>query len=320
MNTQPHVIALSGGVGGAKLANGLLHVLPQDSLSLILNTGDDFRHLGLHISPDIDTALYTLGGIHNRELGWGREHESWRCMEALDTLGGETWFRLGDTDLATHILRTQRLAAGESLSAITADFAHRLGIRARLLPMSDDAVRTRVYTTAGEFEFQHYFVRLQCRPQVKKIAFSGTDNARPAAGVLAALQQPGLEAIILCPSNPYLSIDPILAVPGMRTALRAAGVPVVAVSPIIAGAAVKGPTAKIMTELGLTSSAQAVAAHYADLIDGFILDEQDAAVADELDIPVHCCDTLMHSLDDSKRVAQASLAFARSLQGSGGGQ
>lgn len=315
---QAHVIALSGGVGGAKLANGLLHVLPADTLSLILNTGDDFHHLGLHVSPDIDTALYTLGGVANRDTGWGRQNESWQCMAALEQLGGETWFRLGDADLATHILRSQRLQAGDSLSAITADFAHRLGIRARLLPMSDDAVRTRVVTDSGEFAFQDYFVRLQCQPRVERIHFSGVDTARPSQDVLAALQAPELSAIILCPSNPYLSIDPILAVPGLRAALRAAKVPVVAVSPIIAGAAVKGPTAKIMAELGLTSSADAVAAHYADLIDGFVLDERDAALASKIGVAVRCCDTLMLSLDDCRRVAQTTLDFAYSLRSPSG--
>lgn len=313
MTATAQVVALSGGVGGARLAHGLLQALPPDALSLILNTGDDFLHLGLHISPDVDTALYTLAGLANRQTGWGRRDETWRFMEALAQIGGETWFRLGDGDLATHVERSRRLLAGERLSTVVAAFAARLGIRARLLPMSDDPVRTRTLTDEGAFDFQHYFVRLQCRPRIHAIEFAGAASARPTPEIIAALRAPGLEAIVICPSNPYLSIDPILAVPGLRAALRGAGVPVVAVSPIIAGAAVKGPTARIMQELGMPAAASQVAQHYAGLIDGFVLDRRDAALAGDIGVPVHLCDTLMQSDADRLRVARETLAFARGL-------
>lgn len=314
MKDAPHVVALSGGVGGAKLAYGLLHALPADSLSVILNTGDDFEHLGLHVSPDIDTALYTLADLANPDTGWGRRDETWTFMAALAQLGGETWFRLGDGDLATHVERTRRLAAGERLTAIVGAFAQRLGIRARLLPMSDEAVRTRALTEEGRFDFQDYFVRLQCRPRILAVEFAHADAARPTAELEAVLRTPGLEAIVICPSNPYLSIDPILSVPGLRAALRAAGAPVVAVSPIIAGAAVKGPTAKIMQELGRPAGAHEVARHYAGLIDGFVLDRRDAELAREIAVPVHVSDTLMRTDADRLRLAGETLDFARTLQ------
>lgn len=317
---QAHVVALSGGVGGAKLAYGLLQALPADSLSICLNTGDDFEHLGLHISPDIDTALYTLADLANPQTGWGRRDETWTFMQALDRLGGETWFQLGDGDLATHVERTCRLARGELLSGIVSDFARRLGIRARLVPMSDSQVRTRAITDEGEFDFQDYFVRLQCRPRIQAIRYMHADAARPAPAIESVLRDPGLEAIVICPSNPYLSIDPILAVPGMRSAIRAAGVPVVAVSPIIAGEAVKGPTAKIMRELGRPASANEIAHHYAGLIDGFVLDSRDRGLADTIGCSVHIADTLMRTTDDRIRLAGETLRFARTLAATPGGR
>src|SRR4051794_3004183 len=245
------VLALSGGVGGAKLALGLYRVLPPDRLTVVANTGDDFEHLGLAISPDLDTLLYTLSGQANPELGWGRGGETWTFMKALEALGGETWFRLGDGDLATHIERTRRLRAGESLSAIIDDFRRRLDIRARLLPMSDDPVRTRLRTAQGWLDFQDYFVRLRCEPAVAELVFAGAETSRPHPDFMTALADPELRAVMVCPSNPFISIDPILAVPGIRDALRACRAPVVAVSPIVAGQAVKGPTAKMMAELSL---------------------------------------------------------------------
>ncbi|WP_150303682.1 2-phospho-L-lactate transferase [Pseudomonas saliphila] len=308
------ILALSGGVGGAKLADGLMHACPGGRLTLVVNTGDDFNHLGLHISPDIDTALYTLSGFSNPQTGWGRRDETWSFMQALEQLGGDTWFRLGDADLALHVERTHRLAAGASLSEITAEFGTRLGISAQILPMSDDPVRTRVSTDMGELDFQHYFVREQCRPQVRRIEFSGAETARPAPGVVRALQNGDLDAIILCPSNPYLSIAPILAVTGMRALLRAAGVPVIAVSPLVGGQAVKGPTTKIMNELGLSVSALQIVQDYAGLIDGFVLDSRDAQLRDQIDLPVAIVDTLMHSPLDRQRVAQQTLAFATTLR------
>src|SRR5712671_4769394 len=267
------VLALSGGVGGAKLALGLCRILPPDTLTVITNTGDDFAHLGLQISPDLDTLIYTLSGNDNSELGWGRRGETWNFMAALEALGGESWFRLGDGDLATHVERTRRLKAGESLSATINDFRRRLGIAARLLPMSDHRVRTRLHTNEGWLDFQDYFVRLRCAPVIDRFEFAGAGDARPLPGFLAALADPQLRAIVICPSNPFISIDPILAVPGVRAALRDCRAPVIAVSPIIGGKAVKGPTAKMMAELGLPVDAAAVARHYGDILDVYVADE-----------------------------------------------
>jgi LPPG:FO 2-phospho-L-lactate transferase len=307
------VVAISGGIGGAKLALGLYRVLPAGTLSVIVNTGDDFEHLGLTICPDVDTTLYTLAGLANPELGWGRRDETWNFMETLGTLGGETWFRLGDADLALHVERTRRLSEGETLSAVIASVASALGIRASVLPMSDDPVRTRVSTSAGELAFQHYFVRLRCAPEVTSLHFAGAEAATAAPGALAALAAPGLEAVILCPSNPYLSVDPILAVPGMRAALRASGAPVIAVTPIVGGRAVKGPTAKIMQELRLAPSPLTIAGHYAGLIDGFVLDERDAGLAAQFALPVAVTNTVMVDLNDRERLAREVLALAARL-------
>lgn len=307
------VLTLSGGVGGAKLCQGIDTLLPAGAQTVLVNTGDDFHHYGLRICPDIDTVLYTLAGLANGELGWGRSDESWHFMATLESLGGETWFRLGDRDLALHAERTRRLAAGESLSAIAHGFAARLGVTSRILPMSDEPVATHVETDDGWLDFQHYFVRDQCRPRVKSLHFAGAATATPAAALAPALADPDLAAILIAPSNPWLSIDPILAIPGMKTVLRDAGAPVIAVTPIISGAAVKGPTAKIMGELGLAVSPQAVAAHYGDLIDGFVLDVRDAALAAGFGQPLHLCDTLMRTPADRQRVARAVLDFAATL-------
>ena len=304
------VLALSGGIGGAKLALGLYRVLSRGELTVVANTGDDFEHLGLSISPDIDTLLYTLGGIDNPELGWGRRSETWTFMAALEALGGETWFKLGDGDLATHVERTRRLAAGESLSKITDDFRRRLGISARLLPMSDDRVRTRLRTDEGWLDFQDYFVRLRASPVVREIAYAGASEARANPDFLAALAGDDLELVVICPSNPFLSVDPILTLPRVREALRACRPPIVAVSPIIGGKAVKGPTAKMMAELGLPVDAAAVAAHYRDFLDLYIADEQDAAAVAGLDLPVVLTHTLMQSLADREALARTVLSAA----------
>jgi LPPG:FO 2-phospho-L-lactate transferase len=309
------VIAVCGGVGGAKLAEGLLRSLPPGALGVIVNTGDDFEHLGLRISPDIDTVLYTLSGLANPDTGWGRRDETWTFMRALETLGGETWFRLGDGDLAMHVERTRRLVAGEPLSVVVADLAQRLGIAAHVLPITDGRLRTRVLTDEGLIDFQDYFVRRQCRPRVREIRFEGAATCRPVPRIAALLAEPGLEAIVICPSNPYLSVDPVLAVSDMRELLQSAGVPIVAVSPLIAGAAVKGPTAKIMGELGKPISAAGVARHYEGLIDGFVLDRRDEALATQIRVPVLVSDTLMATTDDRRRVAIDCLRLARDLAG-----
>jgi len=313
------VLALSGGVGGAKLALGLYRTLPNDTLTIIANTGDDFEHLGLSVSPDLDTLLYTLSGQDNPELGWGRRGETWNFMAALEALGGETWFRLGDGDLATHVERTRRLNSGERLSAITDDFRRRLGIAARLVPMSDDPVRTRLRTASsdqeeGWLDFQDYFVRLRCAPAISELAFAGADRAHPHPEFLAALADPTLRAVVICPSNPFISIDPILALPGIRAALRGCPAPVVAVSPIIAGKAVKGPTAKMMAELGLGVDAATVARRYSDILDLYIADEEDAAGFAGLEVPVVLTQTLMRTLADREALARSVIAAAERVR------
>ena len=307
---KQRVIALSGGVGGAKLALGLARVLPPGALTVIANTGDDFEHLGLRISPDLDTLLYTLAGIANPETGWGRAGETWSFMGALAALGGETWFRLGDKDLAMHIERTRRLNAGETLSQITADFCRLHGVTTRLLPMTDDEVRSRVRTAEGWFDFQDYFVRRHCEPMVRAIDFAGADKARPQPDFLAALADQDLRAIVICPSNPLISIEPILALPGLRQALRTARAPIVAVSPIIGGNAVKGPTAKMMRELGLEVSAAAVARRYSDLLDAYIVDYSDVESCAGLDALIVTAKALMETLADRDALARLVLETA----------
>jgi len=307
------VAAFSGGIGGAKLALGLYRTLPPDCLMVVCNTGDDFEHLGLSISPDLDTVLYTLAGIANPETGWGRANETWTFMQALEQMGGETWFRLGDADLATHVERTRRLAAGESLSAISDDFCRRLGVRARVVPMCNEPVRTMVHIQDGVLPFQRYFVERRCEPKVTGFEFQGANEARPTPALGEALASEELEAVVVCPSNPFISIDPILAVPGMRAAIAACRAPVVALSPIIGGHAVKGPTAKMMAELGLETSARAVAEHYGCLLDGFVLDAADTDQTRAIEVPSLATQTLMRSEDDKRRLAAEVLAFARRI-------
>jgi LPPG:FO 2-phospho-L-lactate transferase len=304
------VLALSGGVGGAKLALGLYRVLPPDTLTIVANTGDDFEHLGLSISPDLDTLLYTLSGDANPELGWGRRAETWTFMAALEKLGGEIWFKLGDGDLATHVERTRRLAAGEVLSAIMDDFRRRLGIAARILPMSDDSVRTRLDTDLGWLDFQNYFVRLRCEPVVRQLEFAGSETARPHPAFLAALADPELRAVVICPSNPFISIDPILALPGVREGLRQCRAPVIAVSPIIGGKAVKGPTAKMMEELGLPVDSAAVAEQYRDFIDIYIADDSDRNSFSYSELTMLYMNILMTTHEDRERLAWAVLNAA----------
>ena len=301
------IIALSGGVGGAKLLRGLYRVLPPDTLAAIVNTGDDFEHLGLHISPDIDTALYTLAELAHPEQGWGRRDETWNFMRALESVGGESWFRLGDADLALHVERTRRLNAGEKLSAIIAHFAQNFGIHAQIIPMSDDPVATRVLTDEGDLAFQDYFVRRRCEPVLRSLRYVGADTAQLTDSARAAFASPDLEAIIIAPSNPWLSIDPLLAIPELRRALETAKCPRIAVTPIIGGKAVKGPTAKIMSELGTAVSPVAVADRYRGLISGFVLDERDQRLAEQIDTELEIVDTLMMLPEDADRVARVVL-------------
>jgi LPPG:FO 2-phospho-L-lactate transferase len=313
----PRCVALSGGVGGAKLALGLDRVMEPGSLLVIANTGDDFDHFGLVICPDIDTVVYTLAGVANPQTGWGRADEGWRVMQTLDALGGQTWFRLGDRDVALHLERTQRLRDGETLSQITTDFRRRFKIASQILPMSDHPVRTVVETPDGPLPFQQYFVREQCAPVVTGFRFEGAAEARPAPGLLDALAGPDVEVIVICPSNPFISIDPILATSGLRDAISASAAPVVAVSPIVGGRAIKGPTAKMMRELGLETDAVAVARHYADFVDGFILDECDAAAAPQvraLGMEAAATKTVMNDLGDREALARFVFDFAGRLR------
>jgi LPPG:FO 2-phospho-L-lactate transferase len=304
------IIALSGGVGGAKLALGLSRVLPPEDLLVVVNTGDDFEHLGLSISPDIDTVAYTLAGLANREVGWGRHDETWSFMETMETLGGETWFRLGDRDVALHVERTRRLRAGESLSAVTGDLCRRMGVAPRVLPMSDDPVRTRLLTEDGWLDFQEYFVHRRCEPVVRELRFHGAETATAHPDFLSALADPALQAVVICPSNPFISVEPILAIPGVRDAMVACKAPVIAVSPIIAGRAIKGPTAKMMTELGLDATAGTVAQRYADLLDGYVIDHADMAEVVSIDARVTLAQTLMTTMEDREGLARTVLDAA----------
>lgn len=317
MNNSGTVLALSGGIGGAKLALGLAKILPAGQLAIVVNTGDDFEHLGLHISPDIDTLLYTLAGINNPETGWGRANESWSFMSALDELGADTWFRLGDRDLALNVYRTHRLRAGQTLSEVTTDLAGRLGLSVAVTAMSDDPVRTLVDTDAGLLEFQEYFVRRQCKPTVSDIRFKGSESARPSPEFAKLLNSSALAAVIICPSNPFLSIDPMLSIPGVRDSLINCAAPVIAVSPIVQGMAIKGPTAKIMGELGIPVAASAVAEHYGELLDGFVIDASDSQFANSIakcDLTVEVTKTVMHTLNDRMSLARNVLEFAARLR------
>ncbi len=306
-------LALTGGIGGAKLALGLAHVLGPEEVAFVVNTGDDFEHLGLHISPDLDTLTYTLAGRSNTDTGWGRGDESWHFMTALEELGGETWFQLGDRDLALHVERTRMLAAGATLTEVSRHVCASLGIDHPILPMSDDPVRTIVHTPEGTLSFQHYFVRDRCKPEVTGFDFQGAGEAAPNPRILEVLQD--CRGILICPSNPFVSVDPILAVPGMRAALKSCPAPLVAVSPIVGDRAIKGPTAKMMRELNVPSTARQVALHYGDLLDGFLLDEQDAALHGTLPVPTAVAQSVMVTLEDRIGLAEAAVGFIEDLRG-----
>lgn len=302
------IVALAGGVGGAKMAHGLAEHLSPEELTIIVNTGDDFEHLGLSISPDLDTVCYTLAGLANFETGWGRANETWNTISNVEKLGGPNWFRLGDQDIATHLERTRRLKEGQPLSQITTDFCKAWGIRHTILPMSDTPVRTMVDTDEGELAFQEYFVHRRCEPKVKGFRFDGIDSAEPVVGAMEAIDK--ADAIIICPSNPWVSIDPILKV------IKKINKPVVAVSPIIGGKTVKGPAAKMYAELGIQPSALAVAEHYRHLLTGYVLDQVDSELQESvnrLHIKSFVTDTLMNHLTDRARLANDVLHFIGSL-------
>jgi LPPG:FO 2-phospho-L-lactate transferase len=311
------IVALCGGVGGAKLAYGLARVLAPHDLALIVNTGDDFEHFGLTICPDVDTVMYTLAGKDNRDTGWGRAAESWAVMDELGRLGGDTWFKLGDKDLALHLLRRQLLDRGQRLTTVTQQLAARLGVQNAVLPMSDDPVRTVVETTEGDLAFQEYFVRRRCEPKVTGFRFEGAEQAAPTPEVEAALAHPELRGIVICPSNPYVSIGPTLAVKGIRERLQTTAVPILAVSPIVAGRAIKGPAAKMMSELGGPVSGLRAARLYGKLIDAMVLDEQDRALLAQRgddDPRLFVAPTVMRTSEDRIALARECLRVLCTLQ------
>jgi LPPG:FO 2-phospho-L-lactate transferase len=307
-----HVLALAGGVGGAKLAAGLQAVLDPGHLTVIVNTGDDFEHWGLTICPDLDTVVYNLANLNHPEQGWGRAGETFVALETMSQLGGEDWFRLGDKDLALHLRRTEWLRQGVPLTDVTDRLRRALGIRSTILPMSDSPVRTLVHTDEGDLPFQHYFVRRRCEPMVMDLTFVGAERAQLTPAVAEALAMADL--IVFCPSNPFLSIDPILSIPRLRQQLRAARAPKVAVSPIVGGRAIKGPAAKMLNEMGLEISPLTIARHYADLLDGFVMDLSDAELSDALDLPVLVTQTLMTDLASKRQLAAEVIDFGQQLR------
>jgi len=308
---EPKVVALAGGVGGAKLADGLAQVLQPDYLTIIVNIADDFRHFGLRISPDLDTVCYTLAGVANPETGWGRKDDTWHVFESLREMGMPDWFQLGDSDLATQLVRTIRLSEGHSLTQITQEFCSLWGINHKVLPMSDDFIQTWVYTNEGDLEFQEYFVHQRCEPIVKGFNFEGAEKSKPAPGVLEAIDQ--CDAVVICPSNPWVSIDPILSVPNIKAAI--VNHLVIAVSPIIGSRTIKGPAAKMFIEMGVQPSALAVAQHYGSIINCLIIDNSDDALVkdiNELKISTFVTDILMHDRSDRGRLAGEIIEYINS--------
>lgn len=304
------MVVLTGGTGGAKFVDALKQLLPARKLTLIVNTGDDLKWWGLHVSPDLDSILYVLAGRLSKERGWGVDGDTFECVEAMRQMGAPAWFRVGDRDLATHLTRTQLLASGRTLSEATAEIASTLGVQSRILPMSDARVETRVTTPDGELSFQEYFVRERYRPEVRGVRLVGAEQASPAPGVLEAIKS--AEAVVLAPSNPITSIGPILAVPGIREALQKTEAPVAALSPIVGGAAVSGPAGALMAAQGLPVSIAGVAQAYADFLDLLIVDERDAQAAEELrlsGLQVHCAQTIMKTADDKAALAATVLAL-----------
>ena len=315
------VLALCGGVGGAKLAAGLAEVVAADELMVVVNTGDDFEHLGLTICPDLDSTLYALADINDSARGWGRRDEDWKFLSSLKELNGPVWFQLGDRDIATHVLRSHRLSQGASLTQVTAEFATALGVKCRVVPMSDGPIRTVLHTDQGTLSFQDYFVRLQCKPKVQRIEYTGAKLSRPSDEVMTALESSKLECVVICPSNPWLSIDPMLAMPTLAFALRATEVPIIAVSPIVAGRAVKGPVAEIMRSLGHIVDPVGIARHYRNFIKQLVIDHQDAAsgaAISELEIESIAATTLMKNRQTRLQLAETVLDAARRWRDRGG--
>ena len=303
------ILAITGGVGGAKLALGLSKILNPDELLFLVNTGDDFQHLGLEISPDLDSLLYALSGKNNPELGWGRANETWACISELEELGADSWFRLGDRDLALHLVRTQMLNQGATLQNVADRLSESLGIDHRIAPMSNDKISTTVNTPNGKLAFQEYFVREQCEPAVIDFDFEGIEKSTPNPVVMSWLDE--CDGIIICPSNPYVSVDTILSIPKYRDAFQSK--PVIAVSPIVGGLAIKGPAAKMMTELGVPPTPIAVAKHYGSLLSGFVLDQTDHEQAKDIPIPSIVTQTIMLTLQDRIGLAEQCVRFLEEL-------
>jgi LPPG:FO 2-phospho-L-lactate transferase len=308
------IVALAGGVGGARLAQGLAQCLAAEALTVVVNTGDDFEWFGLTVCPDLDTVLYTLAGVENRKQGWGRAHETGHVIGALGPMGGPTWFRIGDRDLAIHLRRSELLWKGHTLTEVTHVLAEALGVGPRVLPMTDDELRTRVITTEGELDFQDYFVKRACEPRVVGFRFEGAEMAQASHDVLEALEQ--AELVVLCPSNPYVSLDPILSLPGVRERVRSRAA--LAVSPIIGGATVKGPAAKMMRELGLEPGVREIARHYAGTVRGLVIDTADAGDAPEIEalgLRVRAAPSLMRGRRGRAALARVVLDFGQELAG-----
>ncbi len=307
-----NVVCLAGGVGGAKLADGLARIVPPERLTVIVNTGDDFTHLGLTVCPDLDTVMYTLGGVANSDTGWGRSGESWRGIDEVARLGGPNWFRLGDLDLATHLTRTQGLSDGETLTAVTRALCAGFGIAPTVLPMSDQPAPTLIETAEGEvLPFQVWFVRERWQPVVRQVILP--EDVRATTAVIRALE--AADVVVIAPSNPFVSIDPILNVYPIRALLEDSPQAVVAVSPIVGGQAIKGPAAKMMAEMSLPVTAGAVAEYYGYLLDGFVHDRQDDGLAVEEGLAVLCTDTVMQTAEDRERLAREVVAFAAEVIG-----
>jgi LPPG:FO 2-phospho-L-lactate transferase len=303
------VVVLAGGVGGAKLADGIARVLTAEDVTIVVNTGDDFEHLGLTICPDLDTVMYRLAAVANDETGWGRAGESWRTITEVAALGGPDWFRLGDLDLATHLTRTHMLRGGETLTAVTQHLCTQFGINVTVLPMSNQPAPTQIQSGDTIYPFQTWFVQEQWQPPVTKVLLP--EDVRSTRSVIRAFETADL--ILIAPSNPFVSIDPILNVYPIRELMMDLPKAVIAVSPIVGGQAVKGPAAKMMQELGMTLASHTVATYYGDLIDGFVYDQQDAGSCDDLEVETCCLDTMMHNEADRVRLAQEILQFAQKL-------
>ena len=304
------IAVLTGGTGGAKFVQGLAAVVPAGELSVIVNTGDDLIWWGLHVSPDLDSITYALAGMLSRERGWGVEGDTFHCLAAMRRMGQPAWFQLGDRDLATHLRRTELLSADRTLSEVTTEIERTLGVKARILPMSDDRVETKVLSADGELSFQEYFVRERYQVPVRGVRFKGVERSRPAAGVLEAIA--GGEAVVIAPSNPVTSIGPILAVPGIREALHQTAAPVAAVSPIIGGAAVSGPAGELMHTQGLSVSVAGIARCYGDFLDLLIADQRDSTLGSRVEgVAIRYASTLMKSEADKTTLARSVLEFLR---------